>query len=299
VKNKFKRHSNKSGIYKISNLINGRVYIGSCRRFKERSRQHLNSLIKNKHHNKFLQGDFNKHDQENFVFEVVEVVSGTKLERIIREQFYIDQYYDNNILCYNLCKKAALSIEDIKQKENIKIIKSEIMRQRWINDSSYREKMSGENHPFYGKSRSKQVKEKISKANKGNQHTKGRHHTEEAKRKLSIAHKGKTISEKQRKEHSEKLKGRKLSEEHKRKISLGGKGRKASDKQKEAARKANSKFYDVRLMDPDGNVYGPIQNIRAFSKEHDLSSQKMYLVIKGNRNHHKGWKLLNPNHIQN
>lgn len=101
----FFEHRNSAGIYRIVNLKNGRVYIGSTHRFKNRARSHENSLLANCHDNGFLQNDFNKCGEEHFVFEVVEVVA-EKEERLKREQFFIDQHYDEQKNCYNLRKSV-------------------------------------------------------------------------------------------------------------------------------------------------------------------------------------------------
>ena len=41
----------KSGIYKITNKLNGRIYIGSSKLFKLRWKQHSKALRNNKHSN--------------------------------------------------------------------------------------------------------------------------------------------------------------------------------------------------------------------------------------------------------
>ena len=104
---KYEGNSLKSGIYKIANKINGRIYVGSAKLFKVRWSQHTYSLRNQKHQNKFLQADFNKCGEEAFVFEVMEVTDGkTKEERLIIEEGYIKQHYDNGKSCYNLCSRA-------------------------------------------------------------------------------------------------------------------------------------------------------------------------------------------------
>ena len=103
---RFEGNANKSGVYKIVNKINDRVYIGSAKTFKTRWHGHAASLRRQKHGNKYLQADFNKCGEEAFVFEVLEVVEGTKQDRLIAEQRYIDFYYGKN-KCYNLKKDAS------------------------------------------------------------------------------------------------------------------------------------------------------------------------------------------------
>lgn len=98
---------NKKGIYKIINLTNGRFYYGSTKRLKKRAHEHKKCLENSIHQNVFLQNDFNKCGSENFIYEVVEVVNSDKKEDLIeREQYYLDQFFDNNHYCYNLCPKA-------------------------------------------------------------------------------------------------------------------------------------------------------------------------------------------------
>lgn len=87
-----------SGIYKILNLINGKLYIGSAVNFYKRWHQHEYELNKDNHTNKYLQSAWNKYGAENFEFIAIEGVKNlTKL--IEREQFWINQTkcYDRKI----------------------------------------------------------------------------------------------------------------------------------------------------------------------------------------------------------
>jgi group I intron endonuclease len=99
-------HANQSGIYRIINTKNGRIYIGSTRRFKGRARSHRADLEASRHKNTYLQNDFNKCGSECFIFEVLEVTE-SKAEMLLREQYWIDQLYDNQKNCYNFRKDAA------------------------------------------------------------------------------------------------------------------------------------------------------------------------------------------------
>jgi group I intron endonuclease len=113
---KYEGNSLKSGIYKITNKLNGRIYVGSAKEFKRRWSQHTSSLRNQKHSNKFLQADFNKCGEEAFVFEVIEVTEGkTKEERLFIEEGHIKQHYDSGVACYNLCDRA-ISREGNKNK---------------------------------------------------------------------------------------------------------------------------------------------------------------------------------------
>jgi group I intron endonuclease len=111
------KNSVDGGIYKIVNKINNRIYIGSTKSFKTRFKNHYNTLTSNKHHNKFMQNDFNKtFCENNFLFEVIEI-ENDKNKRFEKEQHYIDKHYDNQKQCYNLSKNANLSREGLKNKK--------------------------------------------------------------------------------------------------------------------------------------------------------------------------------------
>jgi len=53
----------------------------------------------------------------------------------------------------------------------------------------------------------------------------------------------------------------------------------------------NAKTYNLILLAPDGERYGPINNIAAFAREHGLHHSHMHKVITGKRKSHKGWRL--------
>lgn len=86
---------NKSGIYKITCLDNGIIYIGSSNNIQKRSAKHLRCMRKGDHCNPRMQNAFNKYGEKSFIFEVVEIVEDLN-NLVVREQHYID--------LYNVCK---------------------------------------------------------------------------------------------------------------------------------------------------------------------------------------------------
>ena len=112
----YQGNSLKSGVYKLTNLSNNRIYIGSAKGFKQRWYQHHYALKNNKHSNRFLQADYNKCGEDVFKFEVLVVTSGDKQERLLLEEQYISQFYDKGQSCYNLCRRA-ISREGIASNE--------------------------------------------------------------------------------------------------------------------------------------------------------------------------------------
>ena len=73
------------GIYKITNKINGKVYIGQSihieRRWKEHCRQSTNSVISDA---------IKQYGKENFIFEVIEECNQEELNE--KEEYYIQLY---------------------------------------------------------------------------------------------------------------------------------------------------------------------------------------------------------------
>jgi hypothetical protein len=64
----------KSGIYKITCLKNGKVYVGQAQDIKERWKEHKRGLTGNYHHNIHLQRAWNKYGEKHFKFEIIEYV---------------------------------------------------------------------------------------------------------------------------------------------------------------------------------------------------------------------------------
>lgn len=107
------------GIYQILHKENRRKYIGSAGVFEIRWQSHLSELRKGTHHNKFLQNDFNKSGEDKFEFSIVEIVSGTRDERLKREQFYLDLLWEECSLDankkYNHVRTAVITLPRIKK----------------------------------------------------------------------------------------------------------------------------------------------------------------------------------------
>lgn len=164
---------NKSGIYKILCLTNGKFYIGSSVNMYQRKIVHFDKLRKNKHDNVLLQRAFNKYGESVFIFEVVEYV----LDKNIltkREQYYIDLY--NACDCkigFNICPTANSMLgfkhsEETKKnfsiqrkgKNNPNFGKKLSQKQRDILSNKGKERV-GVKNTFYGKKHTQKTKEKI------------------------------------------------------------------------------------------------------------------------------------------
>lgn len=81
-------------VYKITNKINGKIYIGSSGNLGYRWTSHIYDLQSNSHHSQELQSDWNKYGFSNFTFEVIDLDKDNFLEV---EQYNIDKYDSINI----------------------------------------------------------------------------------------------------------------------------------------------------------------------------------------------------------
>ena len=204
---------NKTGIYGIENIINGKVYGGQAIDFKNRKKYHFNILKNNKHKNSHLQNAYNKYGKESFIFKILIYCEPFELTRY--EQFFVD-YYKSFGLSYNIreCVDSNLGFHHSEEsKKKMSIAKSgennynfgkhhteETKRKISKANSGKNNPMygnhcfSGKNNPFYGKQHSEETKEKISKnhadVSGNNNPNYGKHLSDETKAKISNSHIG-------------------------------------------------------------------------------------------------------------
>lgn len=80
-----------SAIYKITNVVNNKCYIGSAVDVYTRLAVHKSGLKYGKQPNKHLQSAYDKYGIENFKFEVLEYVLD-KVDLLKREQIWINYF---------------------------------------------------------------------------------------------------------------------------------------------------------------------------------------------------------------
>jgi group I intron endonuclease len=95
----------KSGIYKIVNTVNGKIYIGSSVFIYKRWNEHKNYLRKNAHHSLYLQRAWEKYGEVSFSFETIEECDPDHKILQEREQYYFDLLKPE----YNILKHAFSS----------------------------------------------------------------------------------------------------------------------------------------------------------------------------------------------
>ncbi len=126
------------GVYKITCLENGKIYIGSSNNIHKRWREHKNLLNKNKHCNIYLQNEWNMYGSDKFKFEVLHKCE--EKDRFMFEQSYLDKYlpFNRNGKGYNIQESSTY-----KKESNIKIYKCK------NNDNYYMVKVKGCMFPHY------------------------------------------------------------------------------------------------------------------------------------------------------
>lgn len=78
-------------IYKIENIVNGKLYIGQSTDVNKRKLTHFNDLKNNKHGNQHLQRAFNKYGKSNFKHLII-VWADSKKELDKLEIYFIKKY---------------------------------------------------------------------------------------------------------------------------------------------------------------------------------------------------------------
>ena len=187
-----------SGIYCITNIVNGKRLIGQSTDIKQRWRYHRYLLKKDKHPNTYFQHAWNKDGEASFRFEIILLCPMDKLNdeeiRFIKEQNTMDRDLGYNLMPGG--KRPIFSKETLRKM-------SEAQR--------------GKKSHLFGKPRSEETKRKIGLANSGpNNWNYGGHLSAETKEKMAEAHRGE-------KNHNF---GRDFSPEHRKRISNAQKGEK-------------------------------------------------------------------------
>ncbi len=142
---------NTSCIYKITNIVNNKYYIGSTNSLYFRIKKHINLLIAGKHSNKFLQRSWDKYGEFNFNLEILELCEKNKLRS--REQYYLDNYIGE----YNL-SPDSISVSGYKWSEESK--KRFSQKKKGVIFSDKHKKKLSENCYWAGRTGSNNIRSK-------------------------------------------------------------------------------------------------------------------------------------------
>ena len=192
-------------IYKHTNKINGKVYIGQT------CHNNLNRRWRNGEgykHNSLFYNAIKKYGWNNFEHEILENNLSLEQANVLEVEFIKEYKSNNSLYGYNITSGG----------------------QNYVMAESTKEKLSA---IFTGRKHSEETKKKMSKSHIGKKHA------EEEKRKISEAQKGekgnnygKKMSEETKRKISESSKGKEKSLETREKLSMVNKGKRMSDKTK-------------------------------------------------------------------
>jgi len=286
-------------VYKATNKINGKSYIGQTTQFLcRRIADHVSKSLNDKDAYYFHKA-IKKHGKDSFVWTIIgESVSREDLNNLEIEMIKKYDTFNNG---YNL----TLGGEGASGYKLTEEVKDKISKT-----------LSGKNHPWYGKHHSEETKIKISKANKGRKfskehrknlsdansgekhHNYGKHLSRETRSRMSKAQQGiknamygkhhseftKNKMSKMRRGSNHPLYGLKHSEETRNKMSKSRLGRYLGSEN------PNAKKYLV--ITPEGEeivVHGLTEFCRNYEKE-KLSYKNLYACVHGRQTYHKGYR---------
>lgn len=159
-------------IYQITNMVNGKYYIGSAKSFERRQWQHKNDLSRNAHKNPRLQAAWNKYGADVFIFEVLETVPEGE-SQLKAEDVWLAQHVGQPN-CYNVNPGA--------EAPRLGILLSDAAK---ANISAGRKgKGAGKAHYRYGQEVSVEVRKKIGATQRGKPKAAGRIVSAEGKAKI-------------------------------------------------------------------------------------------------------------------
>ena len=227
---------NTSGIYKIVNKVDGKYYIGSSTNIRRRWWDHKYALRHNKHDNPYLQYAWNKYGETNFQFLLVEKTIVDN--HLIIEQKYLDMCQCDRNVSYNIAENAIA--------------------------------------PMLGKHHTQETINKIISANKGKKRTC------ECKLRMSSSAKNRLpMSTETRQKISLAFRGKHLSQEHRMKISRSGSGSKNA--------RYNSTIYKFHNIENNNEFVGTYYD---FYTKYNLKRSGLGNLIHGKINMYKTWILV-------
>ena len=187
------------GVYKISNLLSDRYYIGYSKNINKRFYVHRCKLKKSCHDNIFLQRAYNLDGEDKFIYEIIHRCNTEKEAKEIELQYLTDLSIRDTLynLNYNNSGGDLMTHHPDKELIREKILKSCAETMSKMSSEERKEKYgkNGEKNGMYGKTHTEEARKIFSEVHKGNTYTKGKKASEETKKKLSEIRKNKNTGE--------------------------------------------------------------------------------------------------------
>jgi group I intron endonuclease len=226
-------------IYKITNKINKKIYIGqTIQKMKDRFYRHIWNAKHKKNASILLENAIRKYGEENFIIEQIDKAKNIE-ELNEKEIYWIKKLISNNkIFGYNLMSGG---VNPSHSKQTIK---------------KFKKSRKGKKAPMYGKHHTENAKEKIGAANRGKTFSK------EHRKKIGDIHRGKKVSKKSRMKMSASRSGEKhwlygghLPEEQKQYLSKINTGHNHPQFGKPKSKKTKKKISEAQIGSKN-HMYG-------------------------------------------
>ena len=125
-----------SGIYILTNSINGKRYVGQSKNIKRRIREHIRSLRRGAHYNSYLQNSFDKYGEDQFVFSIIEECGIDALND--RESFWIKQFNSTDRLYgYNMMAVGSSVVHSVETRKKISNTRKERFKSGLITPTKF------------------------------------------------------------------------------------------------------------------------------------------------------------------
>jgi group I intron endonuclease len=187
------------GVYKISNVLSDRYYIGYSKNINKRFCVHRCKLKNSCHDNIFLQRAYNLDGEDKFIYEIIHRCNTEKEAKEIELQYLTDLSIRDKLYNLNYNNSGGDLLTNHPDKESIreKIIKSCAETMSKMNSEERKQKYAknGERNGMYGKTHTEEARKIFSELHKGNTYTKGKKASEETRQKFSKMRKNKNTGE--------------------------------------------------------------------------------------------------------
>lgn len=256
-----------SGVYCLQNVKTGKRYVGSSWDVHLRGGTHRTLLLRGAHHSIKLQRSWDKHGPDAFVFEILEVAARGVLTE--REQFWIDALFPQ----YNIKTVAGGSAT-----RDVSVSTRQKMR-----DAKLGKPMSASNRAALSA-----AMKGVPKSQEHRAKLRGRRHSEESLKRMSIAQKGRITPPDVRARIAESKRGVRPSAEALENLRAAGAKIPLETKARfrETAISLHSKHYIA--VSPLG-VRHDVFNLSEFCRERNLASDHLSAVATGKRRQSQGW----------
>ena len=177
------------GVYKISNVLSDRYYIGYSKNINKRFCVHRSKLKNSCHDNIFLQRAYNLDGEDKFIYEIIHRCNTEKEAKEIELQYLTDLSIRDKLYNLNYNNSGGDLLTNHPDKESIreKIIKSCAETMSKMNSEERKQKYAknGERNGMYGKTHTEEARKIFSEVHKGNSYCKGKKASEETRQKFS------------------------------------------------------------------------------------------------------------------